>query len=370
MASTVRDIMRLRFDTVAEGDTVLAARARLIESGLSALPVRDAQGNLRGTISLTDVDRVRSDGRDPAGVTAGEVAASARAVDAGESLDRALAQLTDGAGGRLPVVEGAKLVGTIGPGDIVTYRRALSELGPDADPMIEEISEADTQYLRGRASYFWNGVAALRPIRAALATAGRESVDSVLDFGSGHGRALRALKAAFPQARLTACDLDRDAVDFCARTFGATPVYSHEDPAQVRIDDRFDLIWCCSLLTHVDAPRWPGFLEFFSSLLAPGGVLVFTTHGRRVAADWRAGKFDGLTADLSHGLLADYERSGFGYRDYPRWTDYGLSCSRPSWVCGRVERTAGLGLVGYTEWGWSRQDTVACIRTDAVETAA
>jgi SAM-dependent methyltransferase len=175
---------------------------------------------------------------------------------------------------------------------------------------------------------------------------------------------LRALKAAFPHARLTACDLDRDAVDFCARTFGAAPVYSHEDPAQIRIDDRFDLIWCCSLLTHVDAPRWPGFLDLFTSLLTPGGVLVFTTHGRSVAADWRAGKHDGLTADLAQGLLEDYDRSGFGYRDYPGWTEYGLSCSRPSWVCERVERTAGLALLGYTERGWSRQDTVACIRTD------
>jgi CBS domain-containing protein/SAM-dependent methyltransferase len=363
MASTVRDIMRLRFDSVAEDDTVLAAGTRLVEHGLSEMPVCDANGILRGTLSVSDVVRVMIEGHDPVAVTAGEAAGSREAVDAGESLDRALAQLVESRGGRLPVVEGAKLVGTIGSGDIVTYRRAVRELGPNAGPLIEEISEADTQYARGRASYFWNGAAALRPIRAAFAAAGRESMNSVLDFASGHGRVLRVLKAAFPHARLTACDLDRDAVDFCARTFGASPVYSHEDPAQIRIDDRFDLIWCCSLFTHIDAPRWPGFLDLFSSLLAPGGVLVFTTHGRTVAAQWRGGKDRSLTADLAHGLLEDFDRSGFGYRDYPGYTEYGLSCSRPSWVCERVERTAGIALLGFTERGWSRQDTVACIRT-------
>jgi CBS domain-containing protein/SAM-dependent methyltransferase len=367
MASTVRDIMRLRFDSVAEDDTVLAAGTRLIEHGLSAMPVCDANGTLRGTLSLSDVVRVMTEGHDPVAVTAGEAAGSRETVDAGESLDRALAQLVERGDGRLPVVEGAKLVGTIGRGDIVTYRRAVRELGPNAEPLIEEISEADTQYRRGRASYFWNGAAALRPIRAAFAAAGREDLDSsmnnVLDFASGHGRVLRVLKAAFPHARLTACDLDRDAVDFCARTFGASPVYSDADPARIEIDDRFDLIWSGSLFTHIDAPRWPGFLGLLASLLAPGGVLVFTTAGRSVAAEMREGEHRGLAADLARGLLEDFDRTGFGYRDYPGQADYGLSRARPSWVCGQIEQTAGIELLGYAERGWNgRQDAVACLR--------
>jgi hypothetical protein len=57
------------------------------------------------------------------------------------------------------------------------------------------------------------------------------------------------LRAAFPEAHLTVCDLDRDKVDFCAAQFNATPVYSQEDIRSVSLDQTFDLIWCGSLFT-------------------------------------------------------------------------------------------------------------------------
>jgi CBS domain-containing protein len=384
MASTVRDIMITEFEWIADTESVLAGGARMIELGFGRMPVRDGAGSFRGMLTLRDVVRVVTRGDDPARVTAGEAADSGISpVDAGESLQSALARLTGAGGGRLPVVEGPKLVGVISKAEVDTYRRAMQELGPSAERLVEEISPADQMHELGRPTYLWTGVAALQPIRVALAAADRDSVDNVLDFGSGHGRVLRTLKAAFPHARLTACDLDRDAVDFCARTFGASPVYSDVDPARIEIEDRFDLIWSGSLFTHIDAPRWPGFLGLLASLLAPGGVLVFTTagrsvaaemregageqvftpSGRSVAAEMREGEYRGLTADLARGLLEDFDRTGFGYRDYPGQAGYGHSRARPSWVCGQIEQTAGIELLGYTERGWNgRQDAVACIR--------
>jgi 2-polyprenyl-3-methyl-5-hydroxy-6-metoxy-1,4-benzoquinol methylase len=89
------------------------------------------------------------------------------------------------------------------------------------------------------------------------------------------------LRAFFPDAHLTACDLDRDAVDFCAAEFNARPVYSHEDIRCVSLDQCFDVIWCGSLFTHLDSQQWPDFLGFFAEHLSPDGVLVFTTHGRQ-----------------------------------------------------------------------------------------
>ena len=86
-----------------------------------------------------------------------------------------------------------------------------------------------------------------------------------------------------PSARLGAGDIDHDGVDFCAATFGATPVYGREDPADVEIDAPYELIWCGSLFTHLPPERWEGFLALFERALAPGGLLVFTTHGRRIA---------------------------------------------------------------------------------------
>ena len=93
------------------------------------------------------------------------------------------------------------------------------------------------------------------------------------------------------------------------------------------------------------------------------GVLI--PGGRSVAAEMRDGEYRGITADLARGLLEDFDRTGFGYRDYRGQTGYGHSRARPSWVCEQVERTAGIELLSYTERGWNgRQDTVACIRRD------
>jgi hypothetical protein len=58
------------------------------------------------------------------------------------------------------------------------------------------------------------------------------------------------LSAASPDAAITACDLDHEAVEFCARTFSARPAFSRELPEQIALPERFDLIWVGSLLTH------------------------------------------------------------------------------------------------------------------------
>ena len=117
----------------------------------------------------------------------------------------------------------------------------------------------------------------------ALNAAGktRSQVAEILDLPWGHGRVLRHLKMAFPTARITACDLKRDGVDFCASQFDAIPVYARESPVENKPEPgRFDLIWVGSLLTHLDAPRWRDFLECFRRWLRPCGVWVFSTHGR------------------------------------------------------------------------------------------
>ena len=99
--------------------------------------------------------------------------------------------------------------------------------------------------------------AAQRHVEAILGIAGAPEPQRILDFPCGHGRVLRYLRAAYPLAEITACDLNRDGVEFCAERLGAVPVMSSEDPADIRLAGEFDLIWCGSLLTHLDSGRWP-----------------------------------------------------------------------------------------------------------------
>lgn len=229
--------------------------------------------------------------------------------------------------------------------------------------VVEEISPKDTFWYGKWDNYLRFGYSALSCVRLALLTARRDDPSSLIDFGSGYGRILRVFKAAFPQARLAACDIDHDAVDFCAKALGAKPVYSYEQPERIDAGERFDLVWAGSVLTHLPGERWSAFLELFQSMLEPGGVLVFTTAGRTVAEKMRAGEHLGLSQDQVRRLLDDYGRTGFGYHDYPDWPGYGLARSTPEWVCRRLERHPGLRLVCFTERGWGeRQDVVACVK--------
>ena len=212
--------------------------------------------------------------------------------------------------------------------------------------------------------YFRWGPEALYRIELALLAAGKVDITRILDLPCGHGRVLRTLGAAFPEAEVTACDLDRDAVDFCAQHLGAVPVYSDELPDNIELDGPFEVIWCGSLLTHLNGDRWPGWLELFSSVLSAGGVLVFSVHGRHMIELLRSRELRmGLTDERIDELLRDHDRDGFGYRDFASQDGYGVSLSSPSWISRQLEQSPGLRVLSYTERGWwGLHDTVAVLR--------
>lgn len=242
---------------------------------------------------------------------------------------------------------------------------AQLSLAPPVDGMDLTIAPNDGMFVQdfgqdlGLAVYLESGRTALTCVRAALAAAGKAAVRRVLDLPCGHGRILRVLKAAFPAADFTACDIDRDGVDFCARQFGADPVYSVEDPARIPVDGPFDLIWCGSLLTHLDAPRWAGFLRRFRSLLAPDGVCVFTTHGVG-AVEYITHERNTYGVPDPRKLVRWYQRYGFAYMPYQAGGDYGISMSSPAWVVEQVGKLPDTRLVLFLEKGWhNHQDAVA-----------
>jgi hypothetical protein len=237
--------------------------------------------------------------------------------------------------------------------------------------VVEDVSPRDHMF-RVKKRYLRSGQTALDCIRLGMVAAGKTAVASALDLPSGHGRVLRWIKAEFPQARLGAGDIDHDGVDF----FGATPVYGHEDPADIQIDAPYELIWCGSLFTHLPPERWDGFLALFERGLAPEGLLVFTTHGRRIAErirDPETGRGYLKEPAQREQVLSAYEQEGVGYCDYtfsdeyreslslPR--SYGISLVRPSVVCEMVERRPQLQLVGFTEGRFNGQDVASVVRS-------
>ena len=237
---------------------------------------------------------------------------------------------------------------------------------PDFDPVVRTISPNDEMFTGDEHHYFGVGRSALENIERALAAAEAPCPPrKILDMPCGHGRVLRYLRARYPSAEITACDLLRDGVDFCAENFAAIPVYSQASPSLLALErGAFDLVWVGSLLTHFDCRRWVEFLTFFRSLLTPGGVLVFSTHGRQAYA-WIVGhdRDYGLGEQKCRQLCEQFATVGFGYADYPGQSNFGISLSEPAWVCRLLTSLPEFRLVGFNEKAWDRHhDVFACVR--------
>jgi SAM-dependent methyltransferase len=228
-----------------------------------------------------------------------------------------------------------------------------------------EIAPGDEMFTGDRGHYFGVGESACHCIHSALDTARKPAreIRRILDLPCGHGRVMRFLKVAFPHAPLTACDLNRGAVDFCARTFGAEPVYSDSDVNRIPLREKFDLIWCGSLLTHLSAELCASLVRWFNSRLNLGAFLIFTVHGRWVERSLATGRYKyGLPDERVGALLKDYDHSGFGYADYPGQRKYGISVCSPAYVVGKLVSLPDLKLVTYHEKGWDNHQDVVCLQ--------
>lgn len=217
----------------------------------------------------------------------------------------------------------------------------------------------DGMYTGDGRHYYQVGLSAIRCIDEALQRAGLEDVGSILDFPCGGGRVLRFLVHRFPHAEITACELTRGSVEFCARTFGARPAFSTVDLDEVSLGREFDLIWCGSLATHLNAAGIVALLRLFSRHLAEGGMMIFTTHGDFVQRRLPTRDFDyGLDQEQIDRIGRDYPQTGYGFEDYPGAKDYGVSLTSPEWIRARIRELGGLREVSFHERGWDNHQDV------------
>jgi len=145
------------------------------------------------------------------------------------------------------------------------------------------------------------------------------------------------------------------------------------DPGDTQLDGPFDLIWVGSLFTHLDPPRWRHLLDLFERVLAPEGLLIFTTQGRFIRDQianraWRDAygrpiwENWGVTEDELDRPVAAYDHDGFGYIEWEALDrTYGTSIATPAWVLQQLQTRPGLRIAGYRERAWGAQDVVACV---------
>jgi SAM-dependent methyltransferase len=233
------------------------------------------------------------------------------------------------------------------------------------DPNDKENPSATNQAWM-RYSYFDAGADALRIIVSVLIEGLRDVPQTILDFPCGSGRVTRHLVPFFAQSRVFACDLYDYHVKFCVDEFGAEGIMSRENLDEVDFGQKFDLIFCGSLLTHLPEDLFQATLRLLKRSLSEDGLAIITLHGR-YSRYLQQNIWKYLPDRLFHIAEEAASQTGFGYVDYQgddrakfdQQARYGISLSQPHWTLRHAEQDYATRVLGYTERDWdSHQDVL------------
>lgn len=170
---------------------------------------------------------------------------------------------------------------------------------------------------------------------------------SVLEFASGHGRFTRHLVKALGPTRVVVSDVVPSAVEFSRRTFGVEGFLSASTPEAVQWPGRYDLVFVLSLFSHLPKATWSRWLKVLFDAVAPGGLLVFSTHGIKAA------HFDHVTLDAEgYFFAASSESSAIGGQEY------GTTFTSEPFVLARIAETLGADKLVHKApvHFWNHQD--------------
>jgi len=130
-------------------------------------------------------------------------------------------------------------------------------------------------------TYLVSGDLNVGDVEAVLRDHGRalSRLDSFLEFAAGHGRFTRFLVKRLDPEKVTVSDINHSAVDFVRNTFGVSGFYSTESASDLDQPQQYEVIFVASLFSHLAIEHWSAWLRRLYEMLAPGGLLLFSTHG-------------------------------------------------------------------------------------------
>lgn len=114
-------------------------------------------------------------------------------------------------------------------------------------------------------------------IRLIFPDANRADLE-IMDFACGFGRLLRFLVPTYPDSRITASEIQEDALAFVGSTYGVPTVNSAAAPHEFDPGKQFQVIWVASLFSHLPPRLFQQWLAKLHSCLAPDGILCFSVH--------------------------------------------------------------------------------------------
>ena len=129
--------------------------------------------------------------------------------------------------------------------------------------------------------YFKKGHNIKETLKSILKRNGKElsEINSFFDFASGHGRVTRFLVQSINPKNITISDIDKEANRFNKKTFKTKSIDSDFNPKKLITNEKYEVIFSCSLFSHLSIKIWALWLAKLYSLLEKDGLLIFTTRG-------------------------------------------------------------------------------------------
>ena len=122
MQAHVRAVMDGHLVTVAPDDSLVDVAAQIAEHGISAVPVVDADHNLRGIVSTTDLVNLLHDEKRLDGMTARDVMTpDPISIDEFATADEAIGLMRNALIRHLPVTREGRLVGMVTAADLIRH---------------------------------------------------------------------------------------------------------------------------------------------------------------------------------------------------------------------------------------------------------
>ncbi|MCC3591004.1 MAG: class I SAM-dependent methyltransferase [Microcoleus sp. PH2017_29_MFU_D_A] len=146
----------------------------------------------------------------------------------------------------------------------------------------------------------------------------------ILDFGCGWGRMIRFFLKDVVADNLHGIDVDPEMIDICVNTVrqGNYSIVKPEPPTEFA-NNSFDVVYAYSVFSHLAEPVHIKWVQEFSRILKPGGILIVTTQARRFIEFCRSlrdqnhesGWYNGLANSFldTDAAFADYDNGKFLY---------------------------------------------------------
>ena len=131
-------------------------------------------------------------------------------------------------------------------------------------------------------SFLEEGKAGVEMIKSILVQNGLDllSMKNILDFGVGCGRIFRWWQEYSNNIKFWGCDINPSFVNLCIFNldFGNFSFNDLQPPSHYN-SSQFDLVYLFSVFTHLTIETQKKWLNEFSRILIPGGMLLVSVHG-------------------------------------------------------------------------------------------